>query len=137
MVSLQTPLCDFGWKAPDFDLPGVDGKRYRLSDLVGPRGLLLMFICNHCPYVKAVRSRIVRDAQELRAQGIHSVAINANDATQYAEDNFEHMKIIIVSGVVNQEEINDLLQAGADDFVKKPFNIEKLIERMTELLQLA
>ena len=70
MVSLQTPICDFGWKAPDFDLPGVDGKRYRLADVVGPNGLLLMFICNHCPYVKAVRNRIVRDAKELLAHGI-------------------------------------------------------------------
>jgi len=94
MVSLQTPTCDFGWKAPDFDLPGVDGKRYRLSDLAGPQGLLVMFICNHCPYVKAVRSRIVRDAKALLQHGIHSVAINANDAAQYPEDDFAHMKNI-------------------------------------------
>jgi peroxiredoxin len=94
MVSLQPPLCDFGWKAPDFELPGVDGKRYRLREVAGPQGLLVMFICNHCPYVKAVRRRIVRDAQELLQHGVHSVAINANDATQYPEDDFEHMKII-------------------------------------------
>jgi peroxiredoxin len=94
MVSLQTPICDFGWKAPDFDLPGVDGKRYWLADVVGPNGLLLMFICNHCPYVKAVRNRIVRDAKELLAHGIHCVAINANDAAQFPEDDFEHMKKI-------------------------------------------
>lgn len=92
MVSLQPPLCDFGWKAPDFELPGVDGKRHRLQELVGPRGLLVMFICNHCPYVKAVRSRIVRDARELARHGIHSVAINANDAAQYPEDDFTHMQ---------------------------------------------
>ena len=94
MVSLQTPICDFGWEAPDFDLPGVDGKRYRLADVAGPHGLLLMFICNHCPYVKAVRSRIVRDAKELLTHGIHCVAINANDAVQFPEDDFEHMKKI-------------------------------------------
>lgn len=94
MVSLQTPLCDFGWKAPDFDLPGADGKRYRLQEALGPQGLLVMFICNHCPYVKAVRSRLVRDAKELLLHGIHCVAINANDATQYPEDDFAHMQII-------------------------------------------
>ena len=94
MVSLHTPLCNFGWNAPDFDLPGVDGKRYRLADVTGPNGLLVMFICNHCPYVKAVRSRIVHDAKELLQQGIHCVAINANDAALYPEDDFAQMKII-------------------------------------------
>ncbi len=94
MVSLHTPICDFGWQAPDFALPGTDGKRYRLHDLLGPQGLLIMFICNHCPYVKAVHKRIVRDAKELLLQGVHCVAINANDATQYPEDDFEHMQII-------------------------------------------
>ena len=94
MVSLQTPICDFGWKAPDFDLPGVDGKHYRLADVMGPKGLLVMFICNHCPYVKAIRQRIVRDAKELLAYGIHCAAISANDATQFPEDDFEHMKKI-------------------------------------------
>ena len=63
MVSLQTPICDFGWKAIDFDLPGVDGKRYNLGSARGEKGLLVMFICNHCPYVKAVRERLVRDAK--------------------------------------------------------------------------
>lgn len=96
MVSLTTPVCDFGWKAPDFDLPGVDGKRYRLADVVGPNGLLVMFICNHCPYVKAVRQRIVRDAQELAQHGIHCVAISANDATHFPEDSFENMQRIAV-----------------------------------------
>ena len=96
MVSLTTPVCDFGWKAPDFDLPGVDGKRYRLADVVGPNGLLLMFICNHCPYVKAVRQRIVRDAKELAQHGIHCVAISANDATHFPEDSFENMQRIAV-----------------------------------------
>ena len=99
MVSLQTPICDFGWKAPDFDLPGVDGKRYRLADVVGPKGLLVMFICNHCPYVKAVRQRIVRDAKELLAHGIQCVAISANDAAQFPEDDFAHMKKSPANGI--------------------------------------
>jgi peroxiredoxin len=92
MVSLQTPVCDFGWKAPDFDLPGVDGKRNNLSGLRGPNGLLVMFICNHCPYVKAVRDRIVRDCAELKLHGINSVAVMSNDPAEYAEDSFENMK---------------------------------------------
>lgn len=92
MVSLETPVCDFGWKAPDFDLPGVDGKRYTLRDVMGDKGLLVMFICNHCPYVKAVRERIIRDAQELKTLGINSVAIMSNDPADYPEDSFENMQ---------------------------------------------
>jgi peroxiredoxin len=92
VVSLQTPVCDFGWKAVDFDLPGVDGKRYSLGDVRGEKGLLVMFICNHCPYVKAVRERIVRDAKELRQYGIGAIAIMSNDPADYPEDSFENMK---------------------------------------------
>jgi peroxiredoxin len=92
MVSLQTPICDFGWKAVDFDLPGVDGKRYRLDDVRGPRGTLVMFICNHCPYVKAVRERIVRDCLELRSHGVGAIAIMSNDPADYPEDSFENMQ---------------------------------------------
>jgi peroxiredoxin len=91
MASLETPVCDFGWKAPDFDLPGVDGKRYQLATVKGERGLLVMFICNHCPYVKAVRDRIVRDARELRQHGIGTIAIMSNDPADYPEDSFENM----------------------------------------------
>ena len=92
MVSLQTPICDFGWKAVDFDLPGVDGKRYNLATARGEKGLLVMFICNHCPYVKAVRERLVRDTKELMQHGINSIAIMSNDATEYPEDSFEQMR---------------------------------------------
>ncbi len=94
MVSLQPPLCDFGWKAPAFDLPGVDGKRYTLQDAMGPNGLLVMFICNHCPYVQSIRDRIVRDTRELRAHGIHSIAIMSNDPADYPEDSFDHMRAV-------------------------------------------
>ena len=65
MVSLETPVCNFGWRAVDFALPGTDGKQYSIADVRGPNGLLVMFICNHCPYVKAVRERLVRDCREL------------------------------------------------------------------------
>jgi peroxiredoxin len=92
MVSLTTPVCDFGWKAPDFSLPGVDGKLWTLKDAMGPNGLLVMFICNHCPYVKAIRPRLVRDLAELKQHGIHAVAIMSNDPTDYVEDSFDNMK---------------------------------------------
>jgi peroxiredoxin len=92
MVSLTTPVCDFGWKAADFALPGVDGKVWTPKDAMGPNGLLVMFICNHCPYVKAIRPRLVRDLAELRQHGIHAIAIMSNDPTDYAEDSFGNMK---------------------------------------------
>ena len=92
MVSLQPPVCDFGWKARDFSLPGVDGKRYNLEAARGPNGLLVMFICNHCPYVKSIRERIVRDTLELKRHGINSIAIMSNDPAEYAEDSFENRK---------------------------------------------
>jgi peroxiredoxin len=86
------PICDFGWKAPAFDLPATDGRRYSLADVAGPNGTLVMFICNHCPYVKAVIERIVRDCAELRGHGIGSVAICSNDPVSYPEDSFDNMK---------------------------------------------
>ncbi len=92
MVSLTTPVCDFGWKAPGFSLPGVDGKVWTLADAMGPNGVLVMFICNHCPYVKAIRPRLVRDLAELRQHGIHAIAIMSNDPTEYAEDSFDNMQ---------------------------------------------
>ena len=94
MVSLQTPVCDFGWQAPDFDLLGVDGKRYTLADGRGEKGLLVMFLCNHCPYVKAIRPRLVQDLRELKALGVNAIAIMSNDPTDYPEDGFEHMQAV-------------------------------------------
>ncbi len=88
----HTPICDFGWKAPSFTLPGVDGKTYSLEELKGPNGTLVMFICNHCPYVKSVIDRIVRDAGALKALGINTVAICSNDATTHPDDSFDNMK---------------------------------------------
>lgn len=92
MVSLETPVCNFGWKAVDFSLPGTDGKRYSIAQARGPNGLLVMFICNHCPYVKAVRERLVRDCRALREHGIGSIGIMSNDPADYPEDSFENMK---------------------------------------------
>ena len=87
-----TPGCDFGWKAPAFTLPGVDGAIYSLDALRGPNGTLVMFICNHCPYVKAVLDRLVRDVNALRPLGVNAVAISSNDAAHYPEDSFDNMK---------------------------------------------
>ncbi len=89
---METPICDFGWKAADFALPGVDGKTHALRDAAGPNGLLVMFICNHCPYVKAVIHRIVRDVRDLRALGIGAIAIMSNDPAEYPEDSFDNMQ---------------------------------------------
>jgi peroxiredoxin len=92
MVSLQPPICDFGWKAREFNLPGVDGRNYTLESAKGPNGLLVMFICNHCPYVKSIRDRIIRDTRELQQYGINSIAIMSNDPADYPEDSFDSMK---------------------------------------------
>ena len=94
MTLQSSGVCDFGWRAADFDLPGVDGKRYTLADVRGSNGLLVMFICNHCPYVKAVRERIVRDCRDLAPLGIGAIAISANDPTDYPEDSFDNMRRI-------------------------------------------
>lgn len=94
MVSLETPVCDFGAPAIDFELPGVDGKLWTLARCCGEKGLLVMFICNHCPYVKAILERLVRDTRELASHGVNSVAIMANDPTDYPEDSFENMRDI-------------------------------------------
>lgn len=91
-MAVSPPLCSFGWKAPDFALPGIDGRIRTLADIAGPRGTLIAFICNHCPYVVAIIDRLVRDAAELRSFGIGVAAINANDAVQYPEDSFDAMK---------------------------------------------
>lgn len=92
MVSTQTPVCDFGAPAPGFSLPGIDGKTRSLQDCRGPNGLLVMFICNHCPYVKAINRKLVRDTLELQSLGVHSVAIMSNDPQAYPEDSFENMQ---------------------------------------------
>ena len=90
---MQTPICDFGWKPPEFSLPGIDGKTYSLADVCGPKGALVMFICNHCPYVKAVASRLVDDVKALSEAGISAIAIMSNDTKKVPEDSFENMKV--------------------------------------------
>jgi len=86
------PICDFGWKAVDARLMSTQGRAYSILDRAGPNGLVVAFICNHCPYVKAVIDRIVRDARDLEALGIGFVAINSNDVAAYPEDSFAKMQ---------------------------------------------
>lgn len=92
MALTETPVCDFNLPAPQFNLTGTDGKQWSLEDCKGENGTLVMFICNHCPYVKAILDRLVRDTNELLDYGINSVAIMSNDPTDYPEDSFENMK---------------------------------------------
>jgi peroxiredoxin len=86
MAALNPPVCDFGQPAVDFDLPGIDGKHHTLANCHGPNGLLVMFICNHCPYVKAIIDRLIRDCTELAGRGVGCVAIMSNDVLAYPED---------------------------------------------------
>ena len=88
----QTPVCDFGWQAGDFRLKGVDGRDWSLADVRGAKGTLVIFICNHCPYVKATIDRVVADCAELKEHGVGAVAIMSNDAAAYPADSFENMK---------------------------------------------
>ena len=92
MVRTETPVCEFDQPAVDFSLPGVDGKTWTLANSRGDKGLLVMFICNHCPYVKAVLQRIIRDATEIRPLGVNTIAIMSNDPSDYPEDSFDNMQ---------------------------------------------
>jgi peroxiredoxin len=93
MVLAKNSICDFGWKARDFALKGVDGKICTLGDVRGSKGTLIIFICNHCPYVKASIGRIVAEAKALREIGIGAIAIMPNDTAAHREDSFDNMKV--------------------------------------------
>ncbi len=91
MVALETPPVERGFRAPDFRLKGTDGQWHTPGDAVGEHGLLIMFICNHCPFVQAIAGKIARDTAALAALGINSIAIMSNDTTTYPEDSFDNM----------------------------------------------
>jgi len=92
-MAAQPPICDFGWRAPAFSLPGTDGRTYAFDDISGANGTLVMFICNHCPYVISITDRLVADMAELGKRGIGVAAICANDAVNYPQDSFDNMKV--------------------------------------------
>ena len=91
-MPIQTPICDFGQKAIPFELKSTDNKILSLNDIKGENGTLIMFICNHCPYVKAIIRELADDCVKLKEDGINSVAIMSNDTKNYPEDSFENMK---------------------------------------------
>ena len=91
-MRLETPICNFGWKAPTFNLADPDGRMYALDDVMGEKGLLVAFICNHCPYVQAIIDRLVEDVKALQTDGIGVVAIMSNDYSKYPDDSPPNMK---------------------------------------------
>ena len=96
MPALTTPICDFGWKAPNFELIGTDGTNHSLTSIHGKNGTLVMFICNHCPYVKSVIHRIVEDCKVLQENGIGIIAVMSNDVNDLKyghEDSFDNMQV--------------------------------------------
>lgn len=94
MAKMTTPVCNFGEPAKPFSLKNIDGKYYSLEDCAGPNGLLVMFICNHCPYVQAILPRLLDDTRQLIKEGIGVVAICSNDAELYPEDSFDNMQVL-------------------------------------------
>ena len=92
MSAKTPPICDFGQPAIDFDLPGIDGHSHTLETVRGPNGTVVMFICNHCPFVKSIGHRLAEDMKLLQDQGVGVIAIMSNDTADYPEDSFENMK---------------------------------------------
>jgi peroxiredoxin len=92
-MAATPPTCDFGAPAPHFELPATDGGTWHFEDVKGPKGTLIVFICNHCPYVKAIADRLAATAKLLQAEGIGVAAICSNDATTHPADGFDEMKV--------------------------------------------
>lgn len=94
MASLTTPVCDFDAPAIDFNLKDTNGKSITLADVSGEKGTLIVFMCNHCPYVKAILPRLIEDIAQLKILGVNTIAIMSNDHADYPEDSPENMKKI-------------------------------------------
>jgi len=116
MSLMHTPICEFGFLAPDFELIGVDNKKWTRDQCMGANGLLVMFICNHCPYVKSIQQRLVEDADALHQQGIGVVAIMSNNPHDYPEDSFENMKKVAAMKGYNFPYLMDENQQTAKEY---------------------
>ena len=116
MSLTKTPICDFGKQAENFKLKSTDGKFLKLEDLKGKNGTLIMFICNHCPYVKAIISDVVKDCNVLIEFGVNSVAICSNDVVNYPEDSFENMGIFSKKNKFNFSYLHDETQEVAKKY---------------------
>ncbi len=116
MSLTKTPICDFGKKAEDFKLKSINNKFLTLNDVKGDKGTLVMFICNHCPYVKAVISDIVNDCKLLQNLDVSSVAICSNDVINYPEDSFDKMIEFSNSNNFNFPYLHDETQEIARKF---------------------
>lgn len=92
-MRLDTPVCDFNWKAPDFTLRDPSGQSFTMSEQMGERGLVVMFVCNHCPYVKAIADRLTEDATTLQENGVNVLAVMSNDYVEYPGDSPENMAV--------------------------------------------
>jgi len=113
MVSLKTPICNFNFRAQDFSLIGIDDQVYNLKKIIGNRGTLVMFICNHCPYVKAIQTRLSQDIKALQKLNIGVIAIMSNDPKEHIEDSFENMKIFAKKNKFTFPYVYDETQAVA------------------------
>jgi len=116
MSLTETPICNYGEKIKDFNLISTDNKTINLKDVTGNKGTLIMFICNHCPYVKAVIEDIVNDAKRLEILEIKSIAIMSNDVKNYPEDSFENMKIFSKNHKFSFPYLFDITQEVAKRF---------------------
>ena len=116
MSLTKTPICDFGKQAENFKLKSTDGKFLKLEDLKGKNGTLIMFICNHCPYVKAIISDVVKDCNKLSKLGVNSLAICSNDVVNYPEDSFENMSIFSKKNNFNFSYLHDETQEVAKKY---------------------
>ena len=116
MVLTKTPICNFGEKPHSFSLKGVDNKIYKLEDCLGDKGTVIMFICNHCPYVKAIIKNIVDDTNNLKNLGVNAIAIMSNDTKNYPDDSFDKMKDFAKDNKFNFPYVIDETQEIAKKF---------------------
>ena len=116
MVLTKTPICNFGEKPHSFSLKGVDDKIYKLEDCLGDKGTVVMFICNHCPYVKAIIKNIVEDSNNLKNLGVKAIAIMSNDTKNYPDDSFDKMKEFAKDNKFNFPYVIDETQEVAKKF---------------------